>query len=334
MKEAGHFPPHETRLFPKNRGADAYALTGLAARCDMVVLSDLVAPNIHVHRRLGGEPPRHIFLSLRAPFHALRFFAEDVMPHLSAPFILVSGSEDITLPRQTDRRWRGYSAKEGEMLDQILAHPLLRHWYAENLDQAGHPKRSPLPLGMVYPEGTAGQKVRPAVPALAQRPGRAFCAHRLREGPQWEVRRHVTALAEGPWRSFCSMPQAEIPESAFIQAIAEHAFVICVEGGGLDPSPKAWLALANGAVPIVRRTALADAYAHLPVAFIDDWTEEALSEAKLKEWQAHLAPAFDTPAGRDRTLFRLSLDYWWQLVSTATPIRAPEKAIDGGAATG
>ena len=112
-----------------------------------------------------------------------------------------------------------------------------------------------------------------------------------------------------------------------MRAISEHRFVICAEGGGLDPSPKAWVSLIHGAIPIIRRTALADAYAHLPVAIVDDWSEDALSMDRLGQWQARLAPALETLEGRRMTEFRLSMDYWWQLVTSGTAIRAPARTV-------
>ena len=45
-----------TRLFPKGQGADAYRLTGVAARCDWVLLSDTAAPEVALARRVDGPP--------------------------------------------------------------------------------------------------------------------------------------------------------------------------------------------------------------------------------------------------------------------------------------
>lgn len=320
---AGHaICPQATRLFPKNRGADGYAITGIAARCDWVVLSDHRAPHIHLHRTRDTDHPRHIFLSLRAPFHAIRHFAERILPRLTSDFVLITGSEDVTLPRQTDARWRPFDAEEQAMLDAILDHPNLQHWYAENLDEGGHPKRSPLPLGLVFPDGTPDALLPPDPPPLARRPLRVFCAHRHREGPQWGLRRHVTGLAEGPWRAFCTVPAREMPETAFMARIEDHAFVLCAEGGGLDPSPKAFSALLHGAIPIIRATPVAAAYAHLPVAVVEGWTAEALSPDRLARWRDALVPRFDAPSARREVLHRLSVDYWWGIIEAGRPVEA------------
>jgi len=313
--------PHATRLFPKNRGADGYAVTGVAARCDWVLLSDHHAPQIHLHRNRATAHPRHIFLSLRAPFQAIRAFHDRILPGLSRDFVLITGSEDITLPRQTDARWRRFTDEEHAMMDAILAHPNLLHWYAENLDQGGHDKRSPLPLGLVFPGGMPDRLIQPAPPPLAQRPLHAFCAHRHREGPQWEARRRVSQLANGPWRAFCTQPASELSEPAFMEQVERHAFVLCVEGGGLDPSPKAFSALLHGAIPIIRDTALTPAYARFPVVVVKDWSAQALSPRLLRRWHNALLPWFDEPSMRREVLHRLSLDYWWRLIESGARLK-------------
>lgn len=323
--------PMATRLFPKNKGADAYAITGLAARCDWVLLSDLKAPQTHLHRNRATDHPRHIFLSLRAPFHAIRAFAEQVLPRLKSDFVLISGSEDITLPRQTDTRWRRFTPEERAMLDAILAHPKLVHWYAENLDEGGHPKRSPLPLGLVFPAGMPDRLIQPSPPPLAGRALRVLCAHRHRDGPQWQTRRHISALARGPWRTVCTVPEDEMPEPAFMEMVERHAFVLCAEGGGLDPSPKAFSALLHGAIPIIRNTALVPAYARFPLVIVTDWSEQVLSPHALRGWRDMLAPWFDDPSLRQEVVHRLSLDYWWRSIESGAPVDRPGRlALQAG----
>lgn len=333
--------PQSTRLFPKGRGADAYTISGLAARCDWVVLSDNHPPHVHLHCNRTTDHPRHIFLSLRAPFHAVRHFTKVILPRIRSDFVLITGSEDITLPRQRDARWRRFDAAEQAMLAQILNHPHLRHWYAENLDEGGHPRRSPLPLGLVFPQGAPEGLLMTAPPPLAQRPLRVFCAHRHRDGPQWEPRRRVSRLAGGPWRDYCTTAAQEMPEPAFMAEVEAHAFVLCVEGGGLDPSPKAWSALLHGAIPIIRKTAVAQAYTHLPVVVVDDWTGDALTPAWLAHWRAAFLPWFDDPFARHEILHRLSLDYWWRIIASARPVKdkgtmaplPPQYAASGGVFT-
>jgi hypothetical protein len=315
---------HSTRLFPKNQGADGYALSGIAARCDWVVLSDWQPPHCALRRVRNTDHPEHIFLSMRQAFRVLPYFVEEILPRLSRPFILISGSEDLTLPRQTDQRWRSFEAAETAAIAEILDHPLLRHWVAENLDQADHPKLAPLPVGMVFSDEP---KIRdrievPAVTPLADRPLTVLSAHRERPGPQWEPRRQVSQLASTVWSGFCHALRDEVTETEFLAQTQRHAFILCVEGGGLDPAPKAWQALLQGTIPIVRRSPLEHAYRHLPIAWVDDWTPDAISPERLQAWRQQLGWAFDTAPGRALTVQRLGLQYWWNYAQA--PFSEPE----------
>lgn len=310
--------PHSTRLFPKNRGADGYRLTGFAARCDWVVLSDSTAPFARLVRTDGCAVPRTIFLSLRSPFEAFAYFAREILPQLQAPFVLVSGSEDVTVPRQIDRRWRPYDEAERRCIQDILAHPLLMRWFAENLDDGSHPRLSPLPLGLLPDsEGSLGGIPVPPIVPPDERPLRVLCGHRIREGEQWETRRRVTELCKGPWRSFCTLLEEDVPEPEFFELVAGHAFVLCTEGGGLDPSPKAWQSILHGAVPIVRTSPLRAAYEQLPVAFVADWEPDAISPAILTAWLQTFAPMHGEGSPRREVVRRLGIDFWWDYILSA-----------------
>ena len=307
-----------TRLFPKNRGADSYVISGVAGRCDWVVLSDRKPPKCMLVRRVLTDRPRHVFLSMRAPYDALAFFSKEVVPLLVSPFVLVSGSEDVTVPNQTDLRQRPFDQREREWIGGILGNPLLCHWFAENLDDAGDARMSPLPVGMVFAQQMPFGGIEiPDVPPLARRPLRILCAHRTREGPQWDLRRRVSQLAGTAWRDWTTILSEEVPEQDFLEMIARHAFVLCVSGGGLDPSPKAWVSLLHGAIPIVRSGSLDAAYRELPVAFVPDWLPESITAEKLRLWQEQLAPAQDVAPKRQATLAKLGLDYWWHKIVDA-----------------
>lgn len=315
---------HSTRLFPKNRGADQYVLSGIAARCDWAVLSDWHEPQCVLRRVRNTETPEHIFLSMRQAYFALPYFTNHVLPKLTRPFILVSGSEDLTFPRQIDQRWRPFNKSEQADIHAILDHPLLKHWVAENLDLSAHPKLAPLPVGMVFSDQP---KIRdhieiPSVTPLRERSLSVLSGHRERPGPQWETRRSVSALARSAWKDFCTQLEEDVCEAEFLALTQRHAFILCVEGGGLDPAPKAWQALLHGTIPIVRRTPLEAAYRHLPIAWVEDWTEAALSPDRLAKWRDRLGWAFDTPRGRAQTLNRLSLQYWWEYIQT--PFSEPD----------
>ena len=315
--------PLTLRLFPKNLGARAYRITGIAERCDWIVLSDTAEPHVTLYQRSTVRFPRYIFLSLRSPFAALSYFSEEILPTIRNPFVLVSGSEDATVPIQTDRRWRAFNVQEKRSLAAILEHPLLTHWYAENLSVDDHPKHSPLPTGLVDQSGSEGWMIDvPEVPRLHTRPASLLLSHRVRKGPQWDLRKSVTSIGKQNWNEFTTILEEECAEPEFEQLIQRHAFVACVEGGGLDPSPKAWQSILNGAIPIIRNSALRRAYELLPVVIVQDWEGTAITKSRLDRWLSMLMPYFDHPSLRHQVLERLDIAYWWNFISQGIPINS------------
>jgi hypothetical protein len=138
---------------------------------------------------------------------------------------------------------------------------------------------------------------------------RAFCAHRLREGAQWQRRKLVTHKALNEWKE-CVDYYESVPAADFVNTISNYSFVMCVGGGGLDPSPKAWTALLAGAIPIIEKNVTTMAYSDLPVIYVDAWDALELNHDRLCEWLDALAPQFEEPERRKTVLDKLSMGYW------------------------
>ena len=308
-----------TRLFPKNTGAAAYRLTGIAARCDWAILTDGGVDGADVSLRGDfSRQPRTVFLSLRSFFHAIPYFYEEILPKIDKNFVLITGSEDITLPNQVDARFRPFNSKEKEIIDRIIKDERLIHWFAENRDEI-RPKMSSLPLGF-HPVGK--NKLPIAKLQIKDRPLRVLCAHRMHKGAQYEARWRVTRLCEERFQEFSTILREEVPHLEYYQLVQQYPFVLCVHGGGLDPSPKAWGCIAHGSIPIIKSSVLDDAYSQLPVAFVDDWNENCLSLQKLRAWVEELAHYYDSEQFRAETLYKLSVDYWWdRIASVSNPVK-------------
>lgn len=303
---------HNTRLFPKGQGAAAYQLTGIASRCDWALMTD---------RRRGaelrGEPsvqPRTVFVSMRSAHRALPYFHAEILPLIKSPFVLVSGSEDFTVPNQLDARWRPSNSDERRIIREIALDERLIHWFVENRDEV-LPKTSSLPVGYVFIEEPINtvRIVEPTTP-LIDRPLSVLCAHKIREGAQWQTRREVTRLCQGRFFDFVTVVDEPLSVDGFLTAVRQHPFALCVQGGGLDPSPKAWTCIANGTIPIIKSSPLDDAYRQLPVAFVEDWNEDCLTPSRLSNWVEALSPFYEDPALRRTVLHKLSLHYWWSKI--------------------
>lgn len=303
---------HQTRLFPKNQGADKVIINGLAAKCDWVLLSDHKAPETLLVKQRNIEVPKTIFISFRNAYSALAYFYKHVLPQASSPFIIISGSEDTTFPEQIDKRRRAFNEEENELIENILESPKLIHWFAENLSSNSHSKLSPIPLGLVYPHSNQDPSLPwDTVPPTHSRPNKVLCAHRVREDNQWDLRKRVTKIATNEWQPFCQVLDKELSERTFLTLCKTVSFVICVEGGGLDPAPKVIHSILMGAIPIIKRSPTSEVYAELPVAFVDDWTSTAINEKKLEHWKKQLSQWYDEPDKRIKVLKKLDIEYWW-----------------------
>lgn len=305
-----------TRLFPKHQGASAVVLTGLAARCDWVITSDTEPPQVELRRLCGLAAPRTIFLSLREPFAALEFFATVVLPELSAPFVLISGSEDITLPLQCDCRWRCFTAAEERWLLQIATHPLLRCWYVENLDWPFAAKVKPLPLGVLPPTAPGDQEalLQPSSPPLPvqERELLVLCAHRHRQGPQWRERAELSKQLQALGHPWLIVVDEELAARQYVELLRRVSFVICAPGGGWDPCPKLWHALWHGAIPIVRSGALDPWLSAWPVWVVQAWGELEWSQQALEGQRGAILQRSPPP---HRWRHQLELSPWWQAIS-------------------
>ena len=226
---------HNTRLFPKNRGAAVYRITGIAARCDWVVVTD-TRGEPQMRRQLASQP-RIVFLSMHGLHEALPYFRAEILPRIKNRFVLVTGSEDVTIPNQLDVRWRRSSREEQQAIREMVKDERLIHWFIENRDEV-LPKTSSLPVGYLFQDGSSHfvEIVEPTT-SLADRRLAVLCAHRSRGGAQWEVRRKVTELCRERFGDIATVVDEELSGSDFLARVRRHPFVLCVQGGGLDPSP-------------------------------------------------------------------------------------------------
>ena len=250
---------------------------------------------------------------VKADFEYLESFYRRYLPLIRADqrFVLVTGDTDCTLPFQSDQRWAAHRPSQIELLRRIHDDPRVRCWFAQNLDFAW-PKHRPLPLGYWEHGGTRLYRsvlARSEPIKLRDKPLKVLCAHRVREGRQWNKRRRVTERALAEWRS-CVDYFENIDPASFFDCISAYPFVMCVGGGGLDPSPKAWTALLAGSIPIIERNPTTEAYRDLPVIFVDSWDALLLNQQVLLGWLKQHEARFSDRELRREVLRQLSMGYW------------------------
>ena len=262
--------------------------------------------------------PSLVFVKGESNF-LIRFYGQYLpLIDVTKRFVLVTGDTDCTLPRQCDQRFPAHDRQALAILESIHDDQRLIHWYAQNLDESW-PKMSPIPLGFWENGGTALYRNvlhSKRSQSIKSRQLKVLCAHRLRSGPQWMKREMVTKKALDDWRDVVDY-RDEIPASQFFDVISQYPFVMCVGGGGLDPSPKAWTALMAGCIPIIEVNETTKAYRNLPVVYINNWQTLELNPETLRAWLEALSPQFDQPDLRRAVLDQLSMGYWLQHIKSA-----------------
>ncbi len=304
------------RKLPTYRVED---LTGIARRCDWFI-NDVQLLNI-----TNTHKPRTIFISGYRGYRALPFFYQALFPRLTSPFVLIVASEDHSFPRgHLDLRANYYQHVQHE-ITEILESPLLLHAFVENLDTLG-PNLSPLPLGLLHYanwELYAPLLRDPPLPIqLDRRPIRVISCHRNRQGPQWVDRNRVAEYCKDQWAPFVTYAE-ELDPTDFRRKLMSAQFCLCVHGGGVDPSPRAWEALLCGAIPILEHSSVDAAYSRFPVAYVDSWTPDAVTPEKLEQWLTELRSHYEDRTKRTAVLSMMTTDYWWSQIQQKVNVGQP-----------
>ncbi len=312
---------------------------GLREACDLVVdfgsnVAHPARPQVPVAalreaaRRLPPGAAVHVKTDLLAEF------AAELLPVIPGDIVLVTGDSDAAAP--------GARA-------ELLEHPKIRHWFAQNCDRAEpHPRLTPIPIGCDNPVYTKEEKrlgfaltmllgrtawdasvsrndigdqatllrVRAELPPTAARPRRALCTFHRNEkliAPDLErfpERREAwAALRDNPC---CHFVPRRLRQEACWRVHGEFAFEVSPRGNGPDCF-RTWEALALGTIPIVRMSPLDRLYREngFPVAIVGAWSE--ITPAALERWHAELAGRFD--AG---LLARLGNAHWTERIRKAS----------------
>jgi hypothetical protein len=250
-------------------------------------------------------------------------FIEQVVPTLTAPFVVVSGSSDVSGPLEG----MGWSDFTLARVNALLAQPLCVALFAQNPDLK-HPKVVPIHIGFDF--HTIGR------PALPDAP----------DGHEWGQPLSVAAQDALLTSLHCTLPPfsarplmalmnfkssgrsirsqvyntlAAVPGVASIDRIAradlwarygEFSFVVSPRGYGKD-CHRTWEALALGCAVIVSRDAfMAPLYEDLPVVQVVDWREVTVDN--MRKWKAELAARWHT-----FRFEKLRTDFWLEAINAA-----------------
>lgn len=283
-------------------GGDAYVMSGRLAHLDL-----------STYRRIGDGA------AIWMRIEALPAFVTEVLPHIDARFVLVTGESDWSVP--SNFTWAAR---------QVVESGKLIHWFTVNYDGTAYAdKITPVPLGIEYPKKNEitinlRQGSYPAVrktpaeheaewarlakdaPPLDARPLKAVADFHFNDTATsrkfGETRTEICAQLQGNpdivWparRTF----DATGPRRRYMQ----YPFLIVAYGRGLD-GHRAWEAMLLGCTIIVKKGPLDLIYRDMPVVSIDDWRE--ITTKNLRRWYEQYGPTYD----RAHIEPYLRLDHW------------------------
>ncbi|CAK0848833.1 unnamed protein product [Prorocentrum cordatum] len=307
-------------------------LVSIGAMCDWLFIENMAGPRFPLQFVKVRSPPRTVFLDLRFDLRKMiRLLKNDVFPYIDKPVVVLTTSQDRTIPRQRDRRFGNITGVMLRSFARLLDDRLIERWVTENFDDSTfHDKLAGIPTGLYTPNceiaGQANQdcsqewwsviKAGWLVP-LSQRPLTVSCnGRRHDEEATGQFTDRVNALNNcrpgGSWGDFSEF-RGEMLSNQFAAWWQNHSFVLCPHGGGLDPSPRTFMAIASGTIPIVQSTpGLDTVYCQLPVAFVRDWEPASISVEKLQRWRDYLAPQYEDPELVAKVIARLTMKHWWE----------------------
>lgn len=258
--------------------------------------------------------PQIIFVACKS-FH---FFYESIYPNIpnEHKYILIIGDEDLTIPRQIDKRWEHDVVLSNEMWNNIVNNQNIIHIFATHLDIPKTNRYSPLPVGF-NPDEHINNDIDTLLSIsvdtdIMSRSIKIRGCCRIRKGEQWNDRIIVRQLSKTSWKEFSDW--GAISRNDFFTEIQKYSFLFCCQGGGLEPNPKVFSAIYCCTIPIVKRFVNCEIlYKDLPVIFIEEWKPESITLEKLYAWREQLKPFFSGDS-RKQVLEKLTSDYWMKYV--------------------
>ena len=221
----------------------------------------------------------------------LPVFAEQILPDVTASFILITHKGDINISKD---------------FAYIADNPKIIHWFAQNCDFE-HPKITPLPIGL---ENQTLHNV-----------GNTADYKRFQKKKRNYIPKVVVALnlSTNPdkrypcYRAFWKKPNAvfinNITSSRIYRKnILPYMFIASPEGNGID-CHRTWEAIYLGLIPIVNDNYLNRFFASLglPIICTNDWNEFAeKTEDELTEIYQNTMAKTNTKAAY--------YDYWEKLI--------------------
>jgi hypothetical protein len=211
-------------------------------------------------------------------FFALTF------PHISEPFILVSGSGFGNL----DNRYLSY-----------LENPLLIHWFGNHLTIQS-PKATTIPLGGAWYSQKLVAGLEPKLAVLKKES--YFGKKPFSMYVNWTSKMHPSR--EGIFRHFASLKNSKVSSRVsfqkYMQEMGQSRFAISPRGVNIDCF-RTWEALYVGSIPVVESWGIDRVYEDLPVIIVNDLTTVT---------ESYLQQEYERLKLKSFCLEKLTMEYW------------------------
>lgn len=149
----------------------------------------------------------------------------------------------------------------------ILEHPNLIHWYAQNIN-IKHVKLSSIPIGIANPQWLHGDQkaIKRTISKNNKKTNLVHAAFALHTNPTerhkclgW-VERNGFELRD------------KLPFETYLNDLSRSMFAVSPNGNGID-CHRTWESLYLKTTPIVTRSVNTEQYSHLPMIVIDSWDD-------------------------------------------------------------
>jgi hypothetical protein len=252
----------------------------------------------------------------------VKYFIENVLPHITQPINLIICNSDQTFPNNTDARTKRSVPRYPQDLNVLLNHQFINKIFVENLD-CNLPKTFTIPVGINAKSSPSDFEYFLKYENLDINKPLKFTNFNVErdDSIQWAERRYVRHLCDSYWKEnnlVKDVVPKELSHAMYLKALSKYMFTICVHGGGIDVNPKLWEALLVGTIPIIRENKPhTDIYIDLdfPVAIVKDWSLNTFRKNKLEDLRDRYYHHFTDPKKRQDMLRKLSADYWINYVN-------------------
>jgi len=182
--------------------------------------------------------------------HLLEYFRLYIAPCLQQPFVLISHNSDHAVGLQE--------------LD-LLNHPLLVHWWAQNVDVA-HARLSALPIGLANRQWGAIKLGQLLAAAQTIQKDRLLYANVSLTHPSRVQALQAALQVPGVTQ------ESGLDYPAYLASMARHQFCLCPRGNGID-SHRIWEALYLDCIPVIVKADWTAAYSGLPLLVLESWED-------------------------------------------------------------